>query len=155
MEAARRLMAGQGPDMLTMSKVANAAEVNRTTIYEHFSNRSSLIGAVMSEVAREASEIFKVDLPLNTRISYMVGYFVRNPDIARLWVYQSLSEVPLPDQDGRERYLRAMHTFARSPIAREGIDADMLGEILVSAILLQWRLRCRSTSLLPSHSPSP
>jgi AcrR family transcriptional regulator len=142
METARRLIAAHGPNAVTLSKIAREAGINRATAYQHFRNRDSLISAVMADAAQQASEIFEVELPLSTRIDYMVGYFMRNPDISRLWMYQTLAQVPLSDENGRERYLLAMHAFANSPIARDGIDAEMLGEILVCAMLV-WSLRVK------------
>jgi len=142
METTRRLMAEYGPDVVTISKVAREAGINRATAYEHFHHRDSLIGTVMADVAEQASEIFKVDLPPNTLVDYIIGYFARKPDICRLWMYQTLAQAPLPNRKGSERYFRAMHAFARSPIARKGIDAEMLGEIVLSAMLV-WSLRVK------------
>ncbi len=142
METTRRLMAEHGPDVVTISKVAREAGINRATAYEHFHHRDSLIGTVMADAAQEASEIFKVDLPPNTLVDYIIGYFARKPDICRLWMYQTLAQVPLPNRKGSERYFRAMHAFAHSPTARKGIDAEMLGEIMLSATLV-WSLRVK------------
>ena len=53
LDAARRLMGERGPESLTVSAVARAAEINRTTAYQHFRTRDELVGAVMAELTQE------------------------------------------------------------------------------------------------------
>jgi len=45
-EAARRLMGERGPESLTVSAVAHAAAINRTTAYQHFRTRDELVRGV-------------------------------------------------------------------------------------------------------------
>ncbi len=144
--AARRLMAERGPDALAVSDVARDAGVNRTTAYQHFKSRDALVAAVLADAASAASGLFKLEMPLEARVDYMVEYFAQHPEFARLWMYQLLSRLPLSHQAGRERFLRVMDTFARSPRAAYGIDAEMLGDILASAILV-WSLRTGGNDL--------
>ena len=59
LDAARRLMGEQGPESLTVSGVARAAQINRTTAYQHFRTRDELVGAVMAEVSREVGELYR------------------------------------------------------------------------------------------------
>ena len=53
LEAARALMAERGPESLTVSAVAHAAGINRTTAYQHFRTRDELVAAVTAEVIQE------------------------------------------------------------------------------------------------------
>ncbi len=138
--AARRLMAEQGPDAICVSDVAREAGVNRTTAYQHFKSRDALVAAVLDDAANAASGIFAVDMPLEARVDYMVDYFVQHPEFARLWMYQFLSRLPHSHQACRERFIRVMDVFARSPGAADRIDAEMFGDIVAAAILV-WSLR--------------
>ena len=53
LDGARTLMAERGPEGLTVSAVAHAAELNRTTAYQHFRTRDALVRAVTDELIAE------------------------------------------------------------------------------------------------------
>ena len=57
LDAARPLMAERGPESLTVSAVARAAELNRTTAYQHFRTRDELVGAVTDELTAEVGAV--------------------------------------------------------------------------------------------------
>jgi AcrR family transcriptional regulator len=136
-------MAEGGPETLTVSEVAHRAAVNRTTAYQHFRTRDEVIGAVIARLATEVSRMLDREMPLGERIDHMVKFFLDHPEIARLWVYQMLSSVPLPNRDGWERFMKAMSALAASEKTQDGIDPEMLGHVLLAATLL-WSLRARS-----------
>ena len=52
-EASARLLADHGPESLTVSAVAHAAEINRTTAYQHFRTREELVRGVTAELIAE------------------------------------------------------------------------------------------------------
>jgi AcrR family transcriptional regulator len=138
--AARGMMAERGPESLTVSDVAQRAGVNRGTAYQHFRTRNELIGAVMARLADETSRMLTADLPAGDRIDHMVAYFLQHPEIARLWMHQMFANVRLPNRTGWQRYMQAMQTLAASERSQPGIDAEMLGHILLAATLV-WSLR--------------
>jgi len=143
LSAARALMAKQGPEALSVSAVARLAGVNRTTAYQHFRSREELVGAALAEVSDEVGRMLKADMPLDRRIDHILGYLLHRPEIARLWMFQMLADFPLVDRRGRDRFDRAMHAFARSPLAKKGIDPEMLGQIVMAAMLV-WSLDVRT-----------
>ena len=73
LDAARRLMGERGPESLTVSSVARAAELNRTTAYQHFRTRDELVGAVMAELVEEVGERIGAAQPLDARIDDLVA----------------------------------------------------------------------------------
>ncbi|MBI1817048.1 MAG: TetR/AcrR family transcriptional regulator [Deltaproteobacteria bacterium] len=141
--AARAMMAERGPEALTVSDVAHRAGVNRTTAYQHFRTRDDLVGAVMARLADETSRMLTADIAPGDRIDHMVEYFLQHPEIARLWMFQMLANIQLPNRVGWTRYMKAMQTLASSDRTQPGIDPEMLGHILLAAILV-WSLRGRS-----------
>jgi len=141
--AARAMMAERGPEALTVSDVAHRARVNRGTAYQHFRTRDDLIDAVMARLADEATRMLITEVQPDDRIDHMVAYFLRHPEIARLWMFQILANIQLPNRDGWNRYMNAMRALASSSRAQPGIDPEMLGHILLAAILV-WSLRART-----------
>lgn len=145
LKAARAIMAESGPEALTVSEVAHRAGVNRTTAYQHFRTREDLMGAVLAQVANETSLMLKTDLSPSWLLDSMTEYFLNHPEIARLWMFQMLQNIQLPNRDGWNRYMKAMRALADSDRAQPGIDPEMLGTILLAAVLV-WPLRVRSRS---------
>ncbi|MGH7897806.1 MAG: TetR/AcrR family transcriptional regulator [Candidatus Binatia bacterium] len=142
LDAAQELMAELGPEGLTVSEVVHRAGVNRTTAYQHFRTREQVIDAVMARLSREVSRMLEAEMSLGERIDHMVKFHLEHPDVARLWLFQMLSDVPVPKDGGWERYLRAMNALAASDRTADGIDPDMLAAILLGATLV-WSLLAR------------
>jgi AcrR family transcriptional regulator len=142
LDAAEALMAERGPEGLTVSEVAHRARVNRTTAYQHFRTREQVIAAVTARLSEEVSRILDSDLSLGERIDHMVKLHLDRPELARLWLFQMLSDAPLPQDRSWERFLRGMNALAASARTQDGIDAEMLGCVLLGATLV-WSVLAR------------
>ena len=103
LDAARRLMADRGPESLTVSAVAHAAEINRTTAYQHFRTRDDLVRAVSDELVAEVMRLLADPRPLPERIDFLAHHFLEHPEFARFALQLMLSESPFP----REAWERA------------------------------------------------
>src|SRR5215831_12774440 len=95
-DAGRRLMAERGPESLTVSGVAHAAQINRTTAYQHFRTRDELVRAVTEELLAEVAAFLEQQQPIVEHIDSLAGYFLEHPELARLALYWLLSETPSP-----------------------------------------------------------
>lgn len=144
LKAARAVLAERGPEALSVSEVAHRAGVNRTTAYQHYRTREDLIGAVMAELSDEVSLLLIQD-PSGGRLGEMVRFFVDHPEISRLWMFQTLHEIPMPHDEGWSRYVRELRRVTDSPRTQDGIDPEMLGHILTAAAHV-WSLRVRALS---------
>jgi len=142
LDAAEALMAERGPEGLTVSEVAHRAAVNRTTAYQHFRTREQVIDGVVKRLSEDVKRILDADLSLAERIDQIVDLHLNRPEMARLWLFQLLSDVPLPQDESWERYLRGIRSLAASERTHDGIDAEMLGAILLGATLV-WSLLAR------------
>jgi AcrR family transcriptional regulator len=140
-EAARRLMAERGPESLTVSAVAHAAEINRTTAYQHFRTRDDLVRAVTAELIQEIGALLGEARPIAERIDYLAGYFVDHPEIARLALYLLLAESPFP-REAWNPFLREMKTLMETDGGRDDVDPEMLGHVLMAVAIL-WPLHAR------------
>ncbi|MDG2305082.1 MAG: helix-turn-helix domain containing protein [Candidatus Binatia bacterium] len=139
--AARQLIAERGMEGLTVVAVAQRAELNRSTAYQHFPKRADLVQAVAGEFAREVRNIFAEPRPFGEQIDYFVEYFFEHPDIARIWMFQMLSG-HADSSPGWGDYLGAVERLAQSPRTQDGIDAEMFGVIGIAAPLV-WSLMAR------------
>jgi AcrR family transcriptional regulator len=142
LDAARRLMGEQGPESLTVSGVARAAQINRTTAYQHFRTRDELVGAVMAELTQEVGARIGAEQPLEERIDDLVLYFVEHPEIARLSLHNLLAESPFPREAWRP-YFEELNRFAASGKTQSDVDPEMLAQVLMAVALL-WPLSARS-----------
>ena len=135
LRTAQDLIAERGPEALRISDVAHAAGVNRTTAYQHFRTRDELIAAAMAAFADTISTMIDENRDSPDLIREMIRYHAEHPEIARLWMFQLLSDSAPPDRTGWERYLANIHELADSEGAQPGIDADMLAVILLTATM--------------------
>jgi len=142
LDAARRLMGEQGPESLTVSGVARAAQLNRTTAYQHFRTRDELVGAVMEEVSREVGARIASPRPLEERIDDLVVYFVEHPEIARLSLHSVLSENPFPREYWRP-YFEELRKVGARGLTQSGVDPEMLAHVLMAVAVL-WPLSART-----------
>lgn len=56
-EAATRLFLDSGYDPVSMDTIAEAAQVSKRTVYNHFSNKETLFGAVMQMMCRQFNRL--------------------------------------------------------------------------------------------------
>jgi AcrR family transcriptional regulator len=140
--AARRVVAQHGPEALTVSEVAHRAGLNRTTAYQHFRTRDDLVGAVLEAMGDELHDQLSAPRPAADLIETMTEVFSEQGEMARLAVHLLLSGDPLPRR-GWERFVAQLGKVTRGPRAQEGVDAEMVGHILMATWLV-WSLRARA-----------
>lgn len=151
--AARTVLASDGPDGLSLSKVAHLAGVNRGTAYQHFETKEDLIKATVAWVGQHLSatvfgqgsldELDAGDLdqaprsgPVYEFLTGLAEFAVENPELGRVWLFEMLS-CEDPDQDVFfKRFKESIEIFARSEYSEEGIDAEVLSVILLAAYFL-------------------
>jgi AcrR family transcriptional regulator len=140
-EAARRLMGERGPESLTVSAVAHAAGINRTTAYQHFRTRDELVRAVTEELIDEVGAYLSTQRPIVEHIDAVAGYFLERPELARLAIYWLLSESPVPSA-GMELFLQETRGIVEEGGAQGDADPEMLGHLMMGVAVL-WPLHAR------------
>src|SRR5262245_39397387 len=113
--AARREIGERGPESLTVSGVAHAAGINRTTAYQHFRTRDELVHAVSEELVAELRAFLASQRPMVEHIDAIAGYFLDHPEVARLALYWLLTDSPAP-RAGIELFRQEM----RAAVEEEG-----------------------------------
>jgi len=139
--AARRQMAERGPESLTVSAVAHAAGINRTTAYQHFRTRDDLVRAVSEELIEEVAAYLATRRPIVEHIDAIAAYFVEHPELARLAIYWLLSETPIP-RAGMELFHQETRRIIEDGGARHDADPEMLGHLMMGVAVL-WPLHAR------------
>jgi AcrR family transcriptional regulator len=139
-DAARRQMGERGPESLTVSAVAHAAGINRTTAYQHFRTRDELVRAVSDELIQEVRAYLASQRPVVEHIDAIAAYFLEHPELARLALYWLLSEGPIP-REGMDLFQEETRRAAEEGGSPDA-DPEMLGQLLVSVAVL-WPLSVR------------
>ncbi len=154
LEAARTLLAKDGPEGISLSEVAQLAGVNRGTAYQHFATREKLIEATAKWVSEKMFRaVFGDPETLGERQVEMVdisdptdriaAFAMENPELCRVWLLQLLaSPDPTSDPFWRE-YQGSIHRFSQTELAQDNIDTEAMSVILLSGSML-WPVWARS-----------
>jgi AcrR family transcriptional regulator len=140
-EAARKEIGERGPESLTVSAVAHAAGINRTTAYQHFRTRDELVRAVSEELIEELRAYLASQRPVVEHLDAIAGYFLEHPEHARLALYWLLSEGPILRQ-GKDFFEQETRKAAEDGGLPNDADPEMLGHLLLSVAVL-WPLSVR------------
>lgn len=159
LDAAQSILAQDGAEALSVSRVANLAGVNRGTAYQHFLAKEDLIQATMERVSHQLLEaVFEqtestaspedesldADLQhLPAVIKRMAGftmrmaeYTVENPDISRIWLFDVLSKKNPTEDVFYKRFLEAIERLASSEVSEPNIDIEALAVLMLSGFFL-------------------
>lgn len=155
LEAARSLLAKDGPEGISLSEVAKVAGVNRGTAYQHFETREKLIEATAEWVSdRMFREIFGAtpetlgervvkEIDVAALTDRLINFAMENPELCRIWLLQLLSS-PDPTRDPFWReYEGSLARFAETELAESDIDTEALAVINLAGAFL-WPIWARS-----------
>ena len=154
LEAARTLLAKDGPEGISLSEVAHLAGVNRGTAYQHFETREKLIEATAEWVSDKMyravfgdpetigeRRVEQVDIEDTT--DRLTNFAMANPELCRIWLLQLLSSPePTADPFWRE-YEGSLHRFANTDLAQDGVDSEVLSVLILAGAFL-WPIWARS-----------
>ena len=156
LEAARTLLAKDGPDGVSLSEVAKLAGVNRGTAYQHFATREALIEATVAEVSDEMfravfgdpetigeRDVGQVDVAQLTE--RLASFAMENQELCRIWLLTVLAS-PEPSRDAFwNEFEGSIARFAETDLAEEGIDSEVWSVIVLAGNFL-WPLWARAHS---------
>jgi len=158
LDAAQTILAKDGAEALSVSRVANLAGVNRGTAYQHFLAKEDLIEATMERVSHQLLEAvfeeteegsleddtLEPDLQhLPDVIKRMAGftmrmalYTVENPESSRIWLFDVLSKKDPKEDVFYKRFLQAIDRLASSDVSAPEIDVEALAVLMLSGFFL-------------------
>jgi AcrR family transcriptional regulator len=154
LDAARTLLAKDGPEGISLSEVAHLAGVNRGTAYQHFATREKLIEATALSVSNKMfravfgdpatigeRQVDQVDIAEPT--DRIAEFAMENPALCRVWLLQLLaSPDPANDPFWRE-YQGSIARFAATERAQDNIDTEALSVMLLAGSMM-WPIWARS-----------
>lgn len=166
LEAAKTILAQDGAESMSVSRVANLAGVNRGTAYQHFQVKEDLIAATLEWVsyqlleavfeepevdAAESEEHLDPDQAHLPEVIERMGrftirlaeYAVENPDIGRIWLYDVLAKKNPREDVFYKRFEQAIQTLADSDASEEGMDVEALSVLMLTGYFL-WPVWVRS-----------
>jgi len=155
--AARTVLASDGRDALSLSKVAHLAGVNRGTAYQHFKTREELISATVGWVSEHLSaSVFgapEVDgrpregreRPVVDIVTGLVNFAVDNPELGRIWLFEVLSSDNPGEDVFFKRFEQATRELAQSEYGADGIDAEALSVMILGGYFL-WPVWVRASA---------
>jgi AcrR family transcriptional regulator len=140
LEAAVDVFRDEGPAAITMSAVADRADVNRSTVHRHFASRDELLWAVSDCLVRDMGvqlegPIAAVDL--SGDVNTIVHHFIDHPAQARR-LLRGLCRPETTDaaREQLDREIAMMQLLAVGGLGKPGIDPEVLGVINLAGVLL-------------------
>ncbi len=148
--AARTVLASDGPEALSLSKVAHLAGVNRGTAYQHFQTREDLIKATVAWVSEhlsttifggaqtveESRSKLEKQRPVYDTISGLVDFAVENPALCRIWLFEVLASPNPGDDLFFRQFKQTTQQMVDSPYSQAGIDVEVLSVIILAGYFL-------------------
>lgn len=136
-ELAVGLIADRGIDALSLSALARAAGVNRTTIYYHFTDRDALVAAVKLWSSQQIVAAFRPELPRQARIDDVTRFVLDNPAIMSLWIEDFIApgdiRASYPHWDA---LVSGIGTSLAAAFPDEPIDAEVYCVMLLTSALI-------------------
>ena len=166
LEAAKTILAQDGAEGLSVSSVAQLANVNRGTAYQHFQAKEDLVRATLDWVSHQLLDaVFeggdqggeipedllrpdKAHLPeviegmaaFNLRLA---NYAIENPEIGRIWLYDVLSRENPKEDVFYKRFEQALQNLANSDASLDDMDAEVLAVLMLTGYFM-WPVWVRS-----------
>jgi AcrR family transcriptional regulator len=161
LDAARALLARDGPDGMSVSAVAALAGINRGTAYQHFATREELVAATTQSVSdllfraafgdpdvAEGRPVEDIDITLLT--TTLADFAVDNPALCRIWFLQLLaSDEPAQDPFWRQ-YAGSLRRFTETDLAEPGIDSDVFSLLMLAGNFL-WPVWTKAHEKAPAE----
>lgn len=136
-ETAVRLISESGTDALSITALAKAMGINRTTVYYHFDSREALLHAVSNWATAQLAKGMDLNLSRPERIGLISRFALENPELIKLWIDDFVS-----GSDIRDSYScwDALVEPTRRTLAEanpgEEIDAEIYCVMLLAASII-------------------
>jgi len=136
-ETAVELISELGTEALSISAVARASKINRSTVYYHFESREALIDAVRAWSAEQIAHGFNPAVAQTERVGRIIAFVLANPEVTKLWIDEFIAE-----GDIRDRYpmwdpmVEGVARLFRDDSGEGAVDAEIFCTILLTGALI-------------------
>jgi AcrR family transcriptional regulator len=156
LNAAEAQLAKDGPQGLSVSRVAQRAGVNRGTAYQHFQTREQLLEATTAWVGEKLVRELFYDPVLGTQLEVdqidpgfvverLARFAVENPELGRIWLFEVLNSGRWARDPFWNLFKSNYDKFAQSQLAQPGIDAEVHAVVTIVGLFL-WPVFTRARS---------
>jgi AcrR family transcriptional regulator len=136
-ETAVRLISEKGVDSLSISAVARALGMNRTTVYYHFDSREALLKAVKDWSSAQLAKAIKLHTPQHERIDYITRFVLENPELIKLWIEEFVSTGDIRNcYPYWDALVEGISTNLAGGDANETVDAEVLCVMLLTSTII-------------------
>jgi AcrR family transcriptional regulator len=136
-ETAVRLISEKGVDSLSISAVARALGLNRTTVYYHFDSREALLKAVKDWSSAQLAKAIKLHTPQHERIDYITRFVLENPELIKLWIEEFVSAGDIRNSYPHwDALVEGISTNLAGGDANETVDAEVLCVMLLTSTII-------------------
>jgi AcrR family transcriptional regulator len=141
--SAQKIFAQNGFSGASISKIAAKANINKSLIYHHFADKSSLWKAVKSNIIEDF--IFKIEhktddynlkLFLQDFVTFRINHFRKNPELVRMLLWQRLEPIDKNISFNMQSSFRSrLETIIKNLQDKKQIRKDVPMEMLVSCLM--------------------
>lgn len=155
LNAATTILSKDGPDALSVSKVAHLAGVNRGTAYQHFETREELVKATLQLVSQRiceyvfpgggAGKLSPSRHPIEDVTQRLVEFAIENPELGRIWLFDVLASSNPANDPFFKLFKGSTERLAKSDYGQEDIDSEALSVLMLAGYFL-WPVWVRAHS---------
>ena len=135
-ETAVRLISETGVEALSVSALARAMGVNRTTVYYHFESREALITAVKAWSSEQLARAFQPIGSQAERIDYISRFVLENPELIKLWIEDFVSPGDIHDSYPHWDGLVKGTAESLAEQADDPVDAEVFCVMLLTSAII-------------------
>jgi AcrR family transcriptional regulator len=151
LEFAGKVLAQDGPEGLSVSRVAQLADINRGTAYHHFQTREELLEQTKLWISEKmCREVFgrlpseEGEMPDSRTVSKnLINFAMENPEFGRAWLFDVLSSSRPASDPFWFMYKSNIDAFADSDKAMPGIDKEVHAVSMLVSVFL-WPVWARA-----------
>ena len=153
LEAAKKVLAEDGHDALSVSRVAHIAGVNRGTAYQHFQTREELLHATLGMVSEQLTQSVFLDpqtgeidptrRPVTVVVENMVKFAMENPELSRIWLFDVLSSSKPSDDKFFKLLEESTQYVVDKGYSYKDVDTEALSVIFLAGYFI-WPVWVRS-----------
>jgi len=140
-EKAVELISELGADAVSVSALARATGINRSTVYYHFDSRESLIAAVRNWSSDQLAKGVNPDASSWAGMDHIPSFVLRNPEIIKLWIDEYIAGGDIrqryPQWDSLVAYID--HAFADAA-PDEVCDAEVYCALMLTSAFIAPRV---------------
>jgi len=151
LRVAGQLMAKDGPEGLSVSKVAQLARVNRGTAYHHFKTREQLVQETMSWVSEQLTVAIygKDDIAGGRSVNHqsatekLAKFAMEYPEFARVWLFEIMTSKEPSKDPFWNKYLKNLEDFVEAGLAQPNVDREVYSVLMLVGTVM-WPVWARA-----------